>query len=201
MSDDAGRAPLSPFWWEGKNDTSEIVTDENDLSLLSPLWWNKHSSGNGGDLPLLHPLGLNEREAARSAEERPDGDPAASVDEEFQERVNKAYETLPSSIRELPDFPPIEMLEEPPYPTPGRETLGRFFGIPRSKKVNWISPVTPTVIHVYRGPVLRYAGNQVDSVLKTVVWHEVAHWLGFQTEQEVAELGLQLGPSPNATGP
>lgn len=197
MADDASRAPLSPFWWERKNDT----TDEHDPPLLSPLWWNEHTSGNGGDLPLLHPLGLNEKEVARSAEELPDGDPPVSVDEGFQEKVNKAYQTLPSTIRELPDFPPIETLEEPLNPKPGRETLGCFLGIPRSKKINWISPVTPTVIHVYRGPVLRYAGNQVDSVLKTVIWHEVAHWLGFQTEQEVAELGLQLGPSPNATGP
>jgi predicted Zn-dependent protease with MMP-like domain len=196
MADDIGRPPLSPFWWEGKSDTPG-----NDPPLLSPLWWNEHTRGNGGDLPLLHPLGLNEKEVARPAEEPPEEDSSASVDEEFQERVNKAYETLPSTIRELPDFPPIEILEEPLYPTPGRETLGRFFGIPRSKKVIWLNPVTPTVIHVYRGPVLRYAGNQVDGVLKTVVWHEVAHWLGFQTEQEVAELGLQLGPSPNATGP
>jgi len=194
MAEDVGRAPLSPFWWEGKNDTHE-----NGPPLLSPLWWNEQS-GNRGDLPLLHPLGLNEKEVTRPVEEPPEGDSPASVDEEFQERVNKAYETLPSAIRELPDFPPIEILEEPLHPRPGRETLGRFFGIPRSKKVNWISPVTPTVIHVYRGPVLRYAGNQVDSVLKTVVWHEVAHWLGFQTEQEVAELGLQLGPSPKPTG-
>jgi predicted SprT family Zn-dependent metalloprotease len=35
-------------------------------------------------------------------------------------------------------------------------------------------------------------GKEIDAVLKTVVWHEVAHWLGFRTEQEVAELGLKL---------
>jgi len=118
-----------------------------------------------------------------------------AADGHFQERVNAAYETLPPTIRALPDFPPIEIFQEPLHPEPGKEILGRFFGIPRSQKLTWVNAATPTMIHVYRGPVLRCAGNRLDAVLKTVVWHEVAHWLGFTTEQEVAELGLQLGPT------
>jgi predicted Zn-dependent protease with MMP-like domain len=185
MADEDNRS-LNPL-------SSETDDEDVDPPLFSPLRWNRHDK----ELPLVNPLGLNQKKAANSNE----NPPTSVADEEFQQKVNLAYQTLPPTIRELADFPPIEILEEPLYPKPGRETLGRFFGIPRSKKSNWINPVTPTVIHVYRGPVLRYAGNQVDSVLKTVVWHEVAHWLGFQTEREVAELGLQLGPSPNATGP
>ena len=198
MPDEDSRAPLSPNWWGEKKQP-----DDDDPPLLSPLWWSSKENRNNSETSLLHPLGLDNEKVADSNKKPPVPveEPQASVDEEFQQRVNTAYETLPPAIRALPDFPPIEILEESPNSKPGHQVLGRFFGIPRSKKVNWISPVTPTVIHVYRGPVLRYAGNQVDSVLKTVVWHEVAHWLGFQTEQEVAELGLQLGPSPNATGP
>jgi predicted Zn-dependent protease with MMP-like domain len=200
MRDEPSRPPLSPLWWEQnkKNDA-----DEYNPRPLSPVWWNEHEHRNDSETSLLHPLGLNnekivdpDRELPASVDEQ-----QASVDEEFQQRVNAAYETLPQTIRALPDFPPIEILEEPRHSKPGREILGCFFGIPRSEKSNWISAKSPTVIHVYRGPVIRYAGNQWDAVLKTVVWHEVAHWLGFQTEQEVAELGLQLGSSPNTTGP
>jgi predicted Zn-dependent protease with MMP-like domain len=117
------------------------------------------------------------------------------LDDEFLEKVTSACNTLPPTIRALADFPPIEILDEPAHPTPGRETLGRFFGLSRDKKLTFTITGTPTVIHIYRGPVNRYAsnrGDRIDEVLRTVVWHEVAHWLGFHTEQEVAELGLQL---------
>jgi predicted Zn-dependent protease with MMP-like domain len=197
MPDEDDRPPLSPFWWEAdkKNEKAE---DDYDPPPLSPLWWKEHDYHNNSEQSPLHPLGLNNEKITDSDRGSPADEPQESVDEEFQQRVNAAYETLPAAIRALPDFPPIEILEEPSYPKPRRDVLGRFFGIPRSKKLNWVSAKTPTVIHVYRGPVLRYAGHQIDSVLKTVVWHEVAHWLGFTTEQEVAELGLQLDSRPKA---
>jgi predicted Zn-dependent protease with MMP-like domain len=196
MSGDDSRPPLSPLWW--KADKNDAKDEDDDPPPLSPFWWKERERYGDKKTSLLHPLGLNEKKPANPTKEPPatPEEPQEFVDEEFQQRVNAAYETLPQTIRALPDFPPIEVLEEPLHSQPGREPLGRFFGIPRSKKLNWISARTPTMIHVYRGPVLRYAGDQIDSVLKTVVWHEVAHWLGFTTEQEVAELGLQLGSTP-----
>jgi len=196
MPDDDRRAPLSPFWWEGTTKDA----DEYAPPPFSPLWWKERDHHSGGELPLLLPLGLNDEKTTEPNKESPP--PVAdspAVDEEFQQKVNAAYETLPPTIRALPDFPPIEILEEPLFPNPGGEILGRFFGIPRSKKLTWVNAVSPTMIHVYRGPVLRCAGNRLDAVLKTVVWHEVAHWLGFTTEQEIADLGLQLAP-PSNTG-
>ena len=202
MPGEDGRSPLSPFWWNGDK-KDEKDADDYDPPPLSPLWWNKHDHHGENQASLLHRLGLNDERISDSDKE-PSGEeePEEAVDEEFQRKVNAAYETLPPTIRALPDFPSIEILEEPRHPKQGREVLGRFFGIPRSKKSNWISAKTPTMIHVYRGPVLRYLANQataVDAVLKTVVWHEVAHWLGFTTEKEVAELGLQLGSAPKGS--
>jgi hypothetical protein len=34
--------------------------------------------------------------------------------------------------------------------------------------------------------------SRIEDVLESVVWHEVAQWPGFQTEEEVAALGLKL---------
>ncbi len=118
--------------------------------------------------------------------------PKSSADDDFERRVQVAYDSLPVKIRDLPDFPPIEIIQESSDSPHGRTILGRFIGVPRSKKSQFAIPAAPNVIHIYQGPVTRYAGSQLDAVLKTVVWHEVAHWLGFETEEEVAELGLQL---------
>ena len=118
--------------------------------------------------------------------------PKSRADYDFERRVRVAYDSLPVKIRELPDFPPIEIIQESTDAPPGRMILGRFIGVPRSRKSQFAMPTAPNMIHIYQGPVTRYARGQIDAVLKTVVWHEVAHWLGFETEEEVAELGLQL---------
>lgn len=146
----------------------------------------------GRDPLIFLNIASSPREEVSDSQDIPQGE---VLDDEFLENVKSACDTLPPTIRALPDFPPIEILDEPAHPTPERETLGRFFGLSRDKKLTFTISGTPTVIHIYRGPVKRYAGNQgdrIDDVLRTVVWHEVAHWLGFHTEQEVAELGLQL---------
>ncbi len=154
-----------------------FVADKDPLTFLKAPWWEREE--------------IVDSETDDSEDMPPDD----VLDNEFQEKVKAAYETLPPKIRALPDFPPIEILDEPMHPAPGREVLGRFLGISRPKKLTFTIPCGPTVIHIYRGPVKRHTsrcGKEIDAVLKTVVWHEVAHWLGFHTEQEVAELGLNL---------
>ena len=118
MPADEGRAPLSPNWW----DEEKKETDDYDPPPLSPLWWDRHGNHPGPELSPLHPLGLNDEKPAKSNQQptAPIEAPPV-VDEEFQQRVNAAYETLPPTIRALPDFPPIEILDEPPNPVSGRE--------------------------------------------------------------------------------
>ena len=116
--------------------------------------------------------------------------------DKFEDLVEWAYSTLPSKIRNLPDFPGIQVVDEPPEemtkrrrPRPGTELLGCYAGISRTERSFTRIPITPDLIFVFRGPILRCSRGNLPAEVKNVVWHEVAHWLG-HNEEEVRELGL-----------
>ncbi len=120
----------------------------------------------------------------------------------FEKIVEWAYSTLPEKIKSLPDFPGIQVADEPPaemfqkmstrgkWPQ-GTELLGCYSGISRTKRQHNSVQTAPDLIFVFRGPVLRRSKGNLPGEVKQVVWHEVAHWLGHD-EQEVKELGLSL---------
>lgn len=120
----------------------------------------------------------------------------------FEEIVKWAYSTLPQKIRELPDFPGIQVVDEPPvdvlksvrekrnWPA-GREMLGLYSGVHRTECQHFLQRIAPDLIFVFRGPILRCTKGDLRAEVKQVVWHEIAHWLG-HNEEEVAELGLSL---------
>jgi predicted Zn-dependent protease with MMP-like domain len=120
----------------------------------------------------------------------------------FEKIVEWAYGTLPEKIRNLPDFPGIQIVDEPPvgmfermskrsnWP-PGSELLGCYSGVRRTKRQHNLVQTSPELIFVFRGPVLRCSKGNLPAEVKQVVWHEVAHWLGHD-EGEVKELGLSL---------
>ena len=120
----------------------------------------------------------------------------------FEQIVEWAYGTLPEKIRNLPDFPGIQVADEPPetmfakvskrrnWPR-GTELLGCYSGISRTKRQHNLIQTAPDVIFVFRGPILRCSKGNLTAEVKQVVWHEVAHWLGHD-EGEVKELGLSL---------
>jgi predicted Zn-dependent protease with MMP-like domain len=109
--------------------------------------------------------------------------------ESFEEIVEWAYSTLPQKIRDLPDFPGIQVLDEPlqdilkatrgrkNWPQ-GTEMLGCYSGIGRNKRRFNQVEMAPELIFVFRGPVLRCSKGNLRAEVKRVVWHEVAHWLG-----------------------
>ncbi len=117
--------------------------------------------------------------------------------ESFEEIVEWAYSTLPQKIREQPDFPGIQVADEPPehelkkkkWPR-GTEMLGCYSGIVRTKQSHTQMRVAPDLIFVFRGPILRCSRGNLRAEVKRVVWHEVAHWLGYETEEQVRALGL-----------
>ncbi len=117
--------------------------------------------------------------------------------ESFEEIVEWAYSTLPQKIRDQPDFPGIQVADEPPddilkrmNQPRGTELLGCYSGIFRTKRsVNQVS-LSPDLIFVFRGPILRCSKGDLRAEVKRVVWHEVAHWLGYETEEQVKDLGL-----------
>jgi len=117
--------------------------------------------------------------------------------ETFDEIVEWACSTLPQKIRDQPDFPGIQVAEEPPddvlqkknWPR-GTEMLGCYSGIVRTKQSHLQMRVAPDLIFVFRGPILRCSRGNLRAEVKRVVWHEVAHWLGYETEEQVKALGL-----------
>lgn len=123
----------------------------------------------------------------------------ASNGASFEQIVEWAYDTLPEKIRNLPDFPGIQITDEPPqemlarvsrrWNRPCTELLGCYSGISRTKRQHNLVPTAPELIFVFRGPILRHSKGNLPGEVKQVVWHEVAHWLGYD-EKEVKELGL-----------
>jgi predicted Zn-dependent protease with MMP-like domain len=125
----------------------------------------------------------------------------ATNSESFDEIVEWAYSTLPQKIRDQPDFPGIQVVDEPlqdilkatrgrkNWPQ-GTELLGCYSGVPRTKRSHSQLQVAPDLIFVFRGPILRCSRGDLRAEVKRVVWHEVAHWLGYETEEQVKELGL-----------
>jgi predicted Zn-dependent protease with MMP-like domain len=126
--------------------------------------------------------------------------PRTCSTKEFDEIVQWAYSTLPKKVRDLPDFPGIQVVDEPPeemrsdisrrrkWPR-GTELLGCYSGIPRTGRRYNLLQNAPDLIFVFRGPILRCSKGNLRSEVKEVVWHEVAHWLGHD-EKEVRDLGL-----------
>lgn len=118
----------------------------------------------------------------------------------FEKIVQWAYNTLPEQIRNLPDFPGIQVVDEAPvnvlkevrernkWPKEG-EMLGLFSGFHRNQPKHFQSRLSPDLIFVFRGPILRCSRGNLPAEVKQVVWHEVAHWLGHD-EAEVRKLGL-----------
>ena len=114
--------------------------------------------------------------------------------ESFEEIVEWAYSTLPEKVKDLPDFPGIQVVDEPPQDAlkrrkPRTELLGLYSGILRTQRGSTVLRTTPDVIFVFRGPILRCSRGNLRAEVKRVVWHEVAHWLGHD-EEEVRQLGL-----------
>jgi predicted Zn-dependent protease with MMP-like domain len=121
--------------------------------------------------------------------------------ESFEDIVEWAYTTLPKKVRDLPDFPGIQVLDEPPAEVlqdiskkkkwrRGTELLGLYSGTFRTKRSFAQLPYAPDLIFVFRGPILRSSKGDLRTEVKRVVWHEVAHWLGYETEEQVKALGL-----------
>src|SRR5438132_1351442 len=84
----------------------------------------------------------------------------------FEEIVEWAYSTLPDKIRDLPDFPGIQVVEEPPADVledisnrekwrPGTELLGLYSGTFRARQSYTQLKHAPDLIFVFRGPILR----------------------------------------------
>lgn len=105
------------------------------------------------------------------------------TDEEFEELVGSALDTIPARLAAAMDNVVVVVEAEPPSDQPG--LLGLYEGIPLTRRDGWYAGVLPDRITIFRGPILRRAvtyAQAVEEVRVTVV-HEVAHHFGIDDDQ------------------
>jgi len=108
--------------------------------------------------------------------------------EEFEELVSAALDTIPPDLAKLIDNVVVLVEDEAPRDTPG--LLGLSEGTPLTERNGWYAGVLPDTIRLFRLPILRICDSYedvVDEVQVTVV-HEVAHYFGIDDER-LHELG------------
>jgi predicted Zn-dependent protease with MMP-like domain len=110
------------------------------------------------------------------------------TDEEFEELVGQALDTIPARLAAAMDNVVVVVEAEPPAEQPG--LLGLYEGIPLTRRDGWYAGVLPDRITIFRGPLVRRALSHAELVeeVRVTVVHEVAHHFGID-DAELDELG------------
>jgi len=106
-------------------------------------------------------------------------------DEQFEETVAAALETLPADLRAAMSNVELVVEDEPP---PGQPLLGLYQGIPLTLRSSGYAGVPPDKITIYRGPLERHYGHDPELLrrqIRRVVLHEIAHHFGISDERLV----------------
>ena len=101
----------------------------------------------------------------------------------FAGAIRDALDSLPPDLRDALSNVEIVVEEEPP---PGKRLLGLYRGIPLTRRGSGYSGVLPDKISIYRGPIERLAGDDLDRLreeIRHVVLHEIAHHFGISDER------------------
>ena len=105
------------------------------------------------------------------------------MDEDFEDSVQAAVETLPDDLREAMSNIAIVVEDEPP---PGQPLLGLYEGVPLTRRTSYYGGVPPDKITIYRGPLERHYGHDaalLQQQIRRVVLHEIAHHFGISDER------------------
>ena len=105
------------------------------------------------------------------------------MDEDFEDSVQGAMETLPDDLREAMSNVAIVVEDEPP---PGQPLLGLYEGVPLTRRTSYYGGVPPDKITIYRGPLERHYGHDaalLQQQIRRVVLHEIAHHFGISDER------------------
>jgi len=105
------------------------------------------------------------------------------VDEEFEDSVQVAVDTLPGDLRKAMSNVAIVVEDEPP---PGQPLLGLYEGVPLTRRTSYYGGVPPDKITIYRGPLERHYGHDaalLQQQIRRVVLHEIAHHFGISDER------------------
>jgi len=114
----------------------------------------------------------------------------------FDKLVSKAVSSLPHSILNQLENVAIVIEDEPSEDNLRKVGLkidkilfGLYQGIPKTKRNLAYSGVLPDKITIFKGPIERtgHSTEEIEELIKLVVWHEIAHHFGFN-EKEVRNL-------------
>ncbi|MFH1670907.1 MAG: metallopeptidase family protein [Patescibacteria group bacterium] len=103
----------------------------------------------------------------------------------FEAVVREAIDALPPRIHEeLKDV--VIVIEDRPRPDQGgMSLLGLYQGVPLTEWGRQYSGKLPDKITIFRKPIERIAASEeeIPRVIRETVWHEIAHYFGFDHEQ------------------
>lgn len=103
---------------------------------------------------------------------------------EFEKLIGEAVAALPEAIRKKLDNMEV-VLEE--GESPNNSLFGLYHGVPQTQRGPGYGavPTLPDKITIYKGTIERFAGGdaRVPSLVRRVVWHEIAHHFGFSESQ------------------
>lgn len=109
-------------------------------------------------------------------------------DEEFDELVARALDTLPPALTAVLDN--VVVLVEGEPPADAADLLGQYDGIPLTERDSGYTFVPPDRITLFRGPLQRRCVDREELVreVRVTVVHEVAHHFGID-DDHLDELG------------
>lgn len=107
--------------------------------------------------------------------------------------AREAFAGLPKEFRALTgdivffvqDFPDDEVLDDMDIESP-YEIMGLFFGPDLAAREGAFQVSSPTMIFLFRRPILDYwaeAGESLDHIVRHVLVHEIGHHFGLSDEQ------------------
>jgi len=115
---------------------------------------------------------------------------------EFEKLVKESILELPEKIRQKMDNLAL-CVEKRPTAEQLRKTgiryggflLGLYEGVPRTKWGRGFGMILPDKITIFQDSIEKFARTpeKIKKLVKTTVWHEIAHHFGFN-EKQVREL-------------
>ncbi len=118
------------------------------------------------------------------------------ISEDFEKLVQQALVSLPQKIKDkmdnivlcLEENPSKEQLKGAKISRPNN-LLGLYEGIPKNVWGRGLGNNLPDKITIFEKPIREITtdSKELETLIKEVVWHEIAHHFGFE-EKEVALL-------------
>jgi len=123
------------------------------------------------------------------------------TDEDFDRLVAEGIEMIPSrhhsKIKNIAVVVEHEPTADQLYAVEDKQggtLLGLYEGIPLTQRGEYYMFTVPDKITIFKDPILQKATNleEVREIVKNTVWHEFAHYFGFD-EDEVEEREILEG--------